>query len=215
MFKPKHGEIQRFGIPDGTLYRREVASYVVDKFFGFSLVPPTVYKVIDNNEGSLQRFIPDACTGGGVPSNELQQLDEEFTKMLLLDMIIWNSDRHGNNFLVKDKRLIAIDHGFAFAGPRSNLRYVLAKDIWDCCVVEFDSNNEDEIVVPKDVAQKIIDMSSPSSSKLNSLRAVLGELIEEVAVDACINRIRFLAKALNDNNGVLPVDFKLIYNPII
>lgn len=58
VFKPKNGENKSYDT-SGSFFKRERASYLVDKFLGFNLVPPTVIREIDGQIGSVQEFIPD------------------------------------------------------------------------------------------------------------------------------------------------------------
>jgi len=113
IFKPSSGE--RVTI-EGSGYKRECAAYFVDRFFGINLVPPTVLREINGEIGSLQRFIVGARTGYERREDENYSAysEEEMIRMRIFDYIISNNDRGGANYIVKNKRLYAIDHGLAF-----------------------------------------------------------------------------------------------------
>jgi len=117
IFKPKNGENENW--KELVQYKRERAAYLVDRFLDFGLVPPTVIRDIDGAVGSAQEFIPDALSGHEY-EHVLQADDvnidkyELKEKLYLFDYIIANGDRHGNNWLVKNGRVIAIDHGVSF-----------------------------------------------------------------------------------------------------
>lgn len=91
----------------------ERAVYLVNKFLGFDIVPTTVIRTIEGEEGSLQRFIPDAKTGLEVSRKQVPT--EELVKMVLFDFLINNTDRHEGNFLVKGKRIFAHDNESSFS----------------------------------------------------------------------------------------------------
>src|SRR5262245_3932121 len=44
VYKPRRGEAPLWDFPRGTLYRREMATYLVSEMLGWSLVPPTVVR---------------------------------------------------------------------------------------------------------------------------------------------------------------------------
>jgi hypothetical protein len=89
-------------------YKFEITAYLVDKLFGFDLVPVTIEKNYNNQIGSLQYFIKDSSD-----LNEIKQLKKK-NIFLLFDFLISNKDRNIHNIIVKDDYEIAIDHGLAF-----------------------------------------------------------------------------------------------------
>jgi len=88
--------------------RHEVAAYRVDRLLELGLVPATVMKEFQGVKGSLQFFIEgtrDPYTAGATISQNMK----------FLDLLIANTDRSAENFLVlKDGRQLAIDHDLAF-----------------------------------------------------------------------------------------------------
>lgn len=179
IFKPKKGEKEnlRDNIETGSYYKRERAAYLVDMMLGLNLVPPTVIREMDGEIGSLQRFIEDAKTIREISYEEREELELEMIKMGIFDYIIWNSDRHGDNFLVKEKRFYAIDNGLSFASD--------ALDTY-----EYLYNKK----IPQDAIDKI--KIFLSSDKKAILQTLLEELIPEKEVKACIKRIEILDKAI-------------------
>ena len=85
----------------------EVAAYLINKKLGMNNVPETVLLKHDGHVGSFQVFVDDATTSEWDYPNGLALFDE----------LILNYDRHKGNVLIKDKKLIAIDNGFAFQSP--------------------------------------------------------------------------------------------------
>jgi len=100
--------------------KREVAAYKVDQTLGLGVVPETI-GLEWGSEGnqtawryqSLQKWVDDATAGfdaSGFKPGDLKE-PEDIGRILLLDKIIGQRDRHGYNWLVADGRIVAIDHG--------------------------------------------------------------------------------------------------------
>lgn len=110
-------------------YSNERAAYLVDRFLNFGLVPPTTIRTIDGRVGSFQQFIADAQLGMEVEGGKLSKDDR--IKLNIFDLIISNRDRHGANYLIKDGKIVAIDHGYSFRGVAHivNLRFRFRNDV--------------------------------------------------------------------------------------
>jgi hypothetical protein len=106
VFKPKSGEtLCRQAITPGTHYMREVAVFRVDRLLDFRLVPVTVMRTIDGEEGSVQRWVE---IGGWLTGH----LKADAARMAVLDYILANTDRHVfNNRTQEEGRPSAIDNG--------------------------------------------------------------------------------------------------------
>lgn len=127
VYKPKAGERGglRGSIPDGTMYKRERAAYVVDQHLGFDLVPETVIKDGPEGIGSVQAWVNKADVGYKLTSAE-EALVTESTKMKLdlFDLLVANSDRHGGNWMMVKEgaeagRVVAIDNGLCFGSNKA------------------------------------------------------------------------------------------------
>lgn len=107
VYKPARGEYPLYDFAAGTLYRREVGTWLVDTLLGWNVVPPTVVSQGKYGVGSLQLFIESATSA----EVELVQL----RRMALLDVLVNNADRKAEHCLPgSDGRLWAIDHGLTF-----------------------------------------------------------------------------------------------------
>jgi hypothetical protein len=117
VYKPARGEYPLWDFPQGSLYRREVATYRLDRLLEWGVVPPTVVGSGRFGCGSVQLFVEEA-SNEPVPVTSLRRL-------ILLDWIINNADRKPDHLLVSSGgRLWGIDHGLTFhAQPK--LRTVL------------------------------------------------------------------------------------------
>ena len=88
-------------------YKAEIAAYRIDQLFGFRLIPMTVRRFIVGKKGSMQYFIdharPAAQIAGYKKSPDLN----------ILDYLLHNLDRNGENILLAEGREICIDHGLS------------------------------------------------------------------------------------------------------
>jgi Phosphatidylinositol 3- and 4-kinase len=94
----------------------EATAYDVDHALGLGITPQTdiVRDLGTRGKGSAQQWI-DAPTGSRVSFAEKQKVHpSQWYKLAVLDSVIRNHDRHSGNFLVKNGRVYAIDHGYAF-----------------------------------------------------------------------------------------------------
>jgi len=128
---PKHSEddtelVDR-GILEGEGAQREVATYLLDKDH-FSGVPETLLVSLPNFKingvdvgtkiGSLQEFVENDGASWDIGPGDFPV--HEVHKIGVLDLRIFNNDRHGGNILIKDGpygdyELVPIDHGLALS----------------------------------------------------------------------------------------------------
>lgn len=133
VYKPGRGEYPLYDFPSGSLYRREVGSWLVDQVLGWNLIPPTVVSQGRYGPGSLQLFI-ESYAQGEIDVAELQRL-------ALLDLVLNNADRKSDHCLVGENgKLWAIDHGLTFhVHPklRTVLWHFAGDPIPDECMVDL------------------------------------------------------------------------------
>jgi hypothetical protein len=107
VYKPARGEYPLWDFPQGSLYRREVASFRLDHLLGWNLIPPTIVTKGRYGVGSLQLFIEE------YPQEPLPVA--ALRKMALLDCVLNNADRKTEHLLVgAGGHLWGIDHGLTF-----------------------------------------------------------------------------------------------------
>ncbi|HEV8425116.1 MAG TPA: SCO1664 family protein [Actinomycetes bacterium] len=125
VYKPVRGERPLWDFPSGTLYRREVAAYLVSEQLGWRLVPPTLIRDGPLGVGSVQLYM-DA--DAEVTAFELLAAgDPALPRVAAFDVVVNNADRKAGHCLVgPDGRVWAIDHGVCFH-EEPKLRTVL----WD------------------------------------------------------------------------------------
>jgi hypothetical protein len=107
VYKPARGEYPLYDFPSGTLYRREVGTWLINRALGWNVVPPTVVTRGKYGVGSLQLFIESYDEG--------ELAIEELRRLVLLDVILNNADRKSEHCLLgEDGKLWGIDHGLTF-----------------------------------------------------------------------------------------------------
>ena len=127
VYKPQRGEAPLSDFPDGTLYRREYAAYLVSEALGWGLIPPTIIrdKGLEPGVGMLQLFIEHD------PSQHYFTMKEErvedMRRIALFDWLTNNADRKGGHcLLAADGRIWCIDQGLTF-----HIEDKLRTVIWD------------------------------------------------------------------------------------
>jgi uncharacterized repeat protein (TIGR03843 family) len=128
IYKPRRGERPLWDFPRGTLYRREMAAYLVSEALEFGLVPPTVVRDGPYGVGSVQLFIhSDEDAHLFTMLKEGPRYTDVIRRLCAFDCVVNNADRKSGHCLKGvDGRLWAIDHGICFH-HEPKLRTVL----WD------------------------------------------------------------------------------------
>lgn len=125
IYKPCRGERPLWDFPENTLYKREIAAYVVSESLSWEIVAPTVSRDGPLGIGSLQLFIQHD------PQISYFDLDESFFPQLrhiaAFDYLTNNADRKGGHCLLDPRgKLWGIDHGICF-----NAQFKLRTVIWN------------------------------------------------------------------------------------
>lgn len=125
IYKPRRGESPLWDYPNGTLYRRERAAYILSEALGWGIVPPTVIRDGPHGIGMVQLHIDHHPREHYFTIKDERQ--DELRRMAVFDLIINNGDRKGGHCLIdREGRLWGIDHGLTFH-QQGKLRTV----IWD------------------------------------------------------------------------------------
>jgi hypothetical protein len=114
IYKPQAGEAPLYDFPDGTLYLRELASYLFCRWAGWDLVPPTVVRDGPHGIGSLQLYIQPYSNRGDL-NDFWSSRDPAIERMVLFDHLVNNADRKISHCL-RDVagKVWGIDHGLTF-----------------------------------------------------------------------------------------------------
>ena len=125
VYKPARGESPLWDFKAGTLYKREVAAYMLSKVFGWPRIPPTVVRRRGpHGIGMVQLFVE---ADGRHFLGEQSAFRDTWIRVALFDVITNNADRKSGHCLFDaDDNVWVIDHGLTFhTDPK--LRTV----IWD------------------------------------------------------------------------------------
>jgi hypothetical protein len=126
VYKPAQGESPLWDFPAGTLYRREVAAYLLARFLGWPRVPPTVVRHdAPHGVGAVQMYLEADPAQHYLSSDE--RPTETWLPVALFDVVTNNADRKSGHCLTDSEgRIWVIDHGLTFH-VEPKLRTV----IWD------------------------------------------------------------------------------------
>ncbi len=192
VFKPKKSEKKnlRKDIPAGSYYLRERASYIVNAFLGFNLVPPTVIRKYQGNIGSIQEYVPGGkhvLLSPDFTNPAGTEFSRNVFKLWVFDYIIWASDRQGEdlakvNALEKNSRLVAYDNGLSFNGT----------------FMPFDT------VYGLLASPEVINIAQKSNDEVTRLRLakLLSGLIPSSEITACVNRLAYISRELLDKGAI-------------
>jgi hypothetical protein len=113
VYKPRKGEAPLWDFPDGTLYKREYAAFLVSLEIGWNFIPPTIIRKGPYGAGSMQYMVEIPKGKGDVDNIIVDVL--ELKKIILFDYLVNNADRKISHLLVdRDEKLWIVDHGLTF-----------------------------------------------------------------------------------------------------
>jgi|SRR6478735_4375790 hypothetical protein len=169
IYKPRAGEAPLYDFPDGTLYRREVASYLLSEMLGWGLVPPTLAREGPHGIGSLQLYVTPLPDDEG--SSFWRRKHEAVERMVLFDHIANNADRKIGHCL-RDARgqVWGIDHGLTF-----NVQPKLRTVLWQYAGCP----------ISDDLQLELVDLQMRSAE----VRKTLGEWLTPAELDAFERRV--------------------------
>jgi len=127
IYKPRDGEIPLWDFPRGTLYKRELAAYLLSEILEWDFIPFTVIRDGPHGVGSVQQFVEHD------PKRNYYSLDQSSADQLrtiaCFDMVANNTDRKAGHLLLDyNGKLWGIDQGLTFHAD-TKVRTV----IWDFC----------------------------------------------------------------------------------
>jgi uncharacterized repeat protein (TIGR03843 family) len=178
VYKPARGERPLWDFPSGTLYRREVAAYLVSERLGWRLVPPTLARDGPLGIGSLQLYVE---ADPEVTAFELLADDHPgLARIAAFDVVTNNADRKAGHCLAgPDGRVWAIDHGLCF-----HVQHKLRTVLWDLAGTRLEA---------RDLAD--LEALAAEAAGGGPLAAALGELLDGDEVAALARRARALVRA--------------------
>lgn len=182
VYKPRRGERPLWDFPQGTLYQRERAAFVVSEALGWHQVPPTVQRDGPHGVGSVQLFIthdPD-CHYFTIEGNP--DFATQLQKIVLFDILINNADRKAGHVLIEEAampdgtdRLWLIDHGICF-----HTEYKLRTVIWEFA----------DTPIPAEMLADLATFSQNLATKSSSLYDEMSHLLSAAEMKALQQRTR-------------------------
>ena len=125
IYKPRQGEAPLWDFPEGTLYRREYAAYLLSVWLRWELIPETIIREGPYGIGTVQLYVESDEDAHYFVLREAHRAD--FQRMAIFDVITNNADRKAGHMLKgRDSKIYGIDHGLTF-NTQPKLRTV----IWD------------------------------------------------------------------------------------
>ena len=113
VYKPRDGEVPLWDFPDGTLYKREYAAYLLSQILGWDFIPLTIMRDGPYGVGSLQLYIdhdPKVNYFGLRETN-----GDHLALIACFDLVANNADRKASHCIEdSDGRMWGIDHGLTF-----------------------------------------------------------------------------------------------------
>ena len=115
VYKPRDGETPLWDFPDGTLYRREMAAYLVARAIGWDFVPPTVIRDGPFGVGMVQLYIDHDPDEHYLTLHDRHP--EVFSRVAAFDVVVNNADRKSGHCLLQSEsgRIFVVDHGVTFS----------------------------------------------------------------------------------------------------
>ena len=113
VYKPRDGEAPLWDFPDGTLYKREYAAYLLSQILEWDFIPTTVMRDGPYGVGSLQ-----LCIDHDPRANYyyIRQSNPDPLRMIACyDLVTNNADRKPSHCIQDDESKVwGIDHGLTF-----------------------------------------------------------------------------------------------------
>ncbi len=101
-------------------YKGEIAAFEINRLLGLNNMPPTVYRAVNDREGTLQLWAEGTTSEKGLGKDDtppdVLSWNKQKWDMRVFDNLINNIDRNQTNLLIDSNwRLILIDHTRCFA----------------------------------------------------------------------------------------------------
>jgi hypothetical protein len=142
VYKPRRGEVPLRDFPSGTLYKREVAAYLLARHLGWEMIPPTIVREEGpHGIGSLQLYVEPRADASGQYERLRETHRCDLMRMAVFDLLTNNADRKGGHCLLDVRGHVwGIDHGLTFHHV-PKLRTV----IWDYCGEQMPAELVDDL----------------------------------------------------------------------
>lgn len=178
IYKPRDGERPLYDYPNGTLYLREHATFVLSQALGWPNIPQTLVREGPYGIGSMQLYVE--CDPEITYFDLFEKRTDEFLKFALFDVVVNNGDRKaGHCLLGDDERIWSIDHGLTFH-PIFKLRTVML-EYWGK-------------PIPDPLLEDLKVLMGRLRSSSDSLTTQLTKLVDTHEIHALMERVDALIK---------------------
>ncbi len=172
-------------------YQHEVAAYRLDRMIRLGMVPVTVLRTVDDEQGSLQYWVEEAIDQETAATYDLSlgaeaAIEAQLARSAVFDALIGNHHRRPTDVLspVKGETVYLIDHSKAFS-----------------VAPELPASPGGRLAVAPELA------AAPGELERGRLVVTLGELLSERQLDALLaRRDRILEQASADAATVVASD---------
>lgn len=169
VYKPQKGETPLWDFPDGTLYQREYASYLVSQFLGWGFIPPTVIREGHHGVGTVQLFVEPEGNSHYFTLRGSHPV--ECQRIAVFDYLVNNADRKASHcFKGKDDNIWSVDHGLTF-----HTDYKLRTVIWDWA--------------GEPIPQEIVNDLRRLSNRLDELQGILTPYLTRMEIQVLRRRL--------------------------
>ena len=177
IYKPRDGERFLQDFPEGSLYKREYASYLISRILGWPNIPITTIRDGPYGLGSMQLFVDHD------PSityfDLINDRRDELHKIAVFDALVNNADRKaGHCLLGHDNVIWSIDHGLTMHAS-FKVRTVML-ELWGQ-------------PYPKEVIGGLELLSKTLENK-NCLSSELSNILDNKEISSLEHRLRILLK---------------------
>ena len=174
IYKPEVGERPLWDFP-GSLYRREIAAFLLSDALGWGHVPPTVQIDGPAGVGSLQLFVPADFEEHYFTMLDRTEHHAAFKEICAFDLVANNTDRKAGHVLLgEDGELWAIDNSLCF-----HQEFKVRTVIWDFAGDDLSEDVEASLM-------RLLDEGLPAD---------LAEILDSFERDAVLGRARMLLTA--------------------
>ncbi len=176
IYKPQKGEAPLWDFENGSLFKREYASYLLSQSLGWDFIPETVIREGPYGIGSVQLYITHE--EGSFYQSVRTSHSEQLLIIAVFDIIANNADRKDSHCIKdNDGKIWGIDQGLTF---NNNLK--LRTAIWDFWGQP----------IPREVLRTLRSFEKQFPDRFRDLADEFATLLTPIEIDALFQRINWV-----------------------
>ena len=181
VYKPRDGERPLHDFPDGSLYKREYAAFLVSRALGWPNVPLTVVRDGPYGVGSVQLLVE--ADPRITYFDLVKDGSDGLIQLAVFDVLANNADRKGGHCLKgEDGRVWSIDHGLTFHS-QFKLRTVML-EFWGTSIpqplIDDIDSLANDLEATSEVASELGELLT--DDELSAVHKRLGALLKDPVV---------------------------------